>query len=84
MLARLPVVAADVGSVAEAVVDRETGLLIESEDVAALASALGKLLEDEQRAKELGLAGRAHVLANFSPTASANAFEALYEEILSR
>jgi glycosyltransferase involved in cell wall biosynthesis len=84
MLARLPAVAADVGSVAEAVVDRETGLLIESDDVEALAGAIGELLDDEQRAKQLGLAGRAHVLANFSTTASTKAFEALYDEILSR
>jgi glycosyltransferase involved in cell wall biosynthesis len=84
MLAGLPSVATDVGSVAEAIVDGETGLLIKSEDVDALTGALGDLLKDEQRAKRLGEAARAHVLANFSADVPARAFEALYDEILDR
>lgn len=84
MLAELPVVASDVGSVGEAVLDGETGLMIEPEDVAGLTRALADLLDDPGRRRQLGAAGRAHVLANFSPEASARAFQALYREILSR
>jgi glycosyltransferase involved in cell wall biosynthesis len=84
MLARLPVVAADVGSVAEAVLDGETGLLVAAEDVEALTSAIAALLDDNSRREKLGSAARAHVLANFSPAGAARAFEALYEEILRR
>jgi len=84
MLAGLPPVATDVGSVAEAIVDGQTGLLVKSDDVDGLAAALLGLLDDEQRAEQLGQAARAHVLANFSPAVPAKAFEALYKEILSR
>jgi glycosyltransferase involved in cell wall biosynthesis len=82
MLAGLPVVAADVGSVAEAVVDGQTGVLVEAEDVDGLAHAIAELLADESRRRTLGAAARSHVLANFSPGRTAKAFEALYEEIL--
>jgi glycosyltransferase involved in cell wall biosynthesis len=84
MLAELPVVATDVGSVAEAVLDGETGVLIDSEDVGGLTSALASLLDDMPRRRQLGSAARAHVLANFSPDASASAFQDLYREILNR
>jgi glycosyltransferase involved in cell wall biosynthesis len=83
MLARLPVVAADVGSVGEAVLDGRTGILVEADDEDALTAAIAELLADEPRRRALGDAARSHVLANFSPEATAKAFEALYEEILS-
>jgi glycosyltransferase involved in cell wall biosynthesis len=82
MLARLPVVAADVGSVAEAVLDSRTGVLVGADDVDALTAAIAGLLADEPRRRSLGEAARAHVLANFAPLETASAFEALYDEIL--
>ena len=82
MLAGLPVVAADVGSVSEAVVDRRTGILIDAEDVDALANAVRELLEDEALRKTLGANARSHVLANFTLEETANAFRALYEQVL--
>jgi glycosyltransferase involved in cell wall biosynthesis len=83
MLASRPVVAADVGSVSEAIVDGETGLLVDAGDVDALAAGISTLLADEPRRRALGAAARKRVLDNFSPDAAAKAFEALYEEILS-
>jgi glycosyltransferase involved in cell wall biosynthesis len=46
MLAGLPVVATRVGSVAEAVSARETGLLVPPDDPGALAIALRELVDD--------------------------------------
>jgi glycosyltransferase involved in cell wall biosynthesis len=83
MLARLPVVASDVGSVAEAVRHGETGLLVPAEDPGALAAALGSLLENPRRRSELGERARALALDRFTAGAMARSFESLYEEICS-
>jgi phosphatidyl-myo-inositol dimannoside synthase len=56
----LPVIAGDVEGAQEAVIDGETGLLINPNDPAALAAAIGDLLLDPGRASRLGRAGSAH------------------------
>lgn len=58
MRAGLPVVATEVGGVAEAVVDGETGLLVPPGDPEALARAVEALLEDPGLRTRLGRAGR--------------------------
>jgi phosphatidylinositol alpha-1,6-mannosyltransferase len=55
----LPCVASDSGAAAEAVVDGETGVLVDARDHVALADALVELLGDPTRAARLGAAGRA-------------------------
>lgn len=54
----LPVVAHDVGGVAEAVVDGVTGLLVPPERPAQLAAAFEKLIHDPELRRRLGTAGR--------------------------
>jgi glycosyltransferase involved in cell wall biosynthesis len=54
----LPVVAHDVGGVAEAVVDGVTGLLVPPERPLQLAAAFEKLIHDEALRRKLGGAGR--------------------------
>ncbi len=82
MLARLPVVASDVGSVPEAVLDGETGLLVPPERPDALAAAIRVLIADPERRRRMGDRGRARALERFSPAAAALAFEALYDEVV--
>jgi glycosyltransferase involved in cell wall biosynthesis len=82
MLAGLPVVASDVGSVSEAVVEGETGLLVSPDDPAALAAALQKLLADPELRRKMGERGRELARKRFTASQMARAFEALYEEIL--
>lgn len=53
-----PVIATDVGDLSEVVRDKETGLLVESENPQQLASAILALLDDAQLAEELGTAGQ--------------------------
>ncbi|MCK4322990.1 MAG: glycosyltransferase family 4 protein, partial [Armatimonadetes bacterium] len=65
-LCGLPVVAGDTGGVSDAVVDGETGLLVNPEDPAAIASAIVRLLDNPDLAAQLGAAGRARVLAEFT------------------
>lgn len=83
MLAGLPVVAADVGSVAEAVVHEETGLLIRpTEDPKALADPIRRLLGDQATRARFGARGRALALERFTAARMARAFETLYAEVL--
>lgn len=83
MMAGVPVVAADVGSVSEAVVDGESGVLVPPRDVGALTGALAALGADRARRVELGEAGRRLALEKFTATKMSERFETLYEELLS-
>ena len=81
LLAGIAVIASDVGSVAEAIRDGETGLLVPPEDHEALAAALQRLLADEALGRGLGEKGRRLVLDHFTADRMARAFESLYDEL---
>jgi len=82
MLAGVPVVAADVGSVSEAVVEAETGFLVPRDDPAALTDRLRQLISDSELAQKMGRKGRERAKAHFTAEAMARSFEELYREIL--
>jgi phosphatidylinositol alpha-1,6-mannosyltransferase len=52
-----PVVAGNVGGAVDAVLDGQTGLLVDPTDPVAVGAAITKLLLDEQLARRLGSAG---------------------------
>jgi phosphatidylinositol alpha-1,6-mannosyltransferase len=56
-----PSVAGDSGGAAEAVVDGETGLVVDGRHAGQVAEAVAGLLDDPQRAHRMGKAGRARV-----------------------
>ena len=58
----LPVVATDIGGTSDRVLHGRTGLLVESCDVQQLRDALIDLLDDVEKRRALGMAGRAHSL----------------------
>lgn len=60
-----PVIGGITGGVREAVVDGETGLLVDPLDTDALAAAIIKLLKDDRSAKEMGERGRRRVEMEF-------------------
>jgi len=80
----LPVVATDVGGVPEMVQDGTTGLLVPSGDEDAMYAALERLTTDTTLAAQLGEAGRAHVLANFTIDRMIKRVEQLYIELAER
>ncbi|HYO04704.1 MAG TPA: glycosyltransferase family 4 protein [Mycobacterium sp.] len=60
----VPVVAGRSGGAPEAVVDGETGLVVDGWDVGAIAAAVGDLLGNPDRAAAMGSAGRQWVVDN--------------------
>jgi glycosyltransferase involved in cell wall biosynthesis len=74
-----PVVAFDVGGVREAVLNKETGLLMKP-DSSALAAAVVKLLADWALRKKIGKRGREFVSANFSWDLCAERMLKVYRE----
>ncbi len=54
-----PVVAGNVGGALDAVIDGETGLLVDPDDPLAVAQAITTLLSDRQLAQRLGAGGAA-------------------------
>lgn len=83
MLAGLPVVATNVGSLSEAVLDDKTGLLIPPGDENTLAHALRSLLEDPARRRRMGESGLRHARESFTIEAMVRSYQALYEELRS-
>lgn len=82
MLAARAVVATRVGSVAEAVIDGETGFLVEKDDIAGLAVALRRLRDDPALRIQLGKRGR-EVAAKFTVEQMANSYLSLWYQIVS-
>lgn len=76
--AGLPVVASAVGGIPRVVEHGRTGLLFDNGDEAALADALARLLDQRQLAMELGTAGKATVLSQYSLQRMAEGYEQEY------
>lgn len=68
MAAGKPVVATNVGGAAEAVIENETGFLIDPDDDRSLAERIRRLFNDDSLRNRLGLAGKQRVLDRFSTT----------------
>ena len=66
MRAGLPVVATNVGGIAEAVIDGETGFLVPVGDHAAMRKRVCALIEDPQLRKQMGTKGRERFLKHFT------------------
>ena len=84
MAAGLPVVATDVGGVAEAVEDGATGFLVPAADSEALARALERLLVDGELRRRLGAAGRTRALSLFDVPRYRTSYGELYWRALRR
>jgi glycosyltransferase involved in cell wall biosynthesis len=82
MAAGLPVVASDVGGVAELVADGATGLLVPAGEPAALARALARLLDDRALRERMGAAGRARARDRFDLPELRAAHLDLYARVL--
>ena len=82
MAAGIPVIATRVGGNPEVIEDGVSGLLVQPRDSAALAGAMGRLLDDEDLALRLGQAGRRRVSEIFSIEGSVHETEHLYQRLV--
>jgi len=78
-----PVIATNSGAVPEIVEDKVTGILVPPEDSEKLAEAIIELLEDKEKAKEMGIAGRKRVEELFSIEKHTRQIEEVYLSLLS-
>lgn len=78
MAAGLPVVATDVGGVGEVVMDGATGLLAPAKDDAALATAIGRLVNDSELRNRFGRAGQERARERFDETGMCRHYQQIY------
>jgi N-acetyl-alpha-D-glucosaminyl L-malate synthase BshA len=76
-----PSVSTRVGGIPELVEDGESGLLVPSGDVGALAGALQALIDDETRRSALGRAAQARARERFAAGIIVPRYEALYRRL---
>jgi glycosyltransferase involved in cell wall biosynthesis len=81
MAAGKPIVSTNVGGVPELIADGREGILVEPQDPAALAAAVGRLLGDPAEAKRLGERARRRQQREYSLDAMVRRIEELYEEL---
>lgn len=84
MAAARPVVVTDVGGAREAVIDGESGYLVQSGDDEAMATRIISLLNDHRRASAMGAFGRSLVEEKFSERAQLEGTHAMYDQLLAR
>jgi glycosyltransferase involved in cell wall biosynthesis len=77
----VPVVATDVGSVKETVIDGETGLLVPSQDVEAMTAAVKQLLSSAELRCSMGTAGRELVLRTGSLQSMVEGYQRMMLEL---
>jgi glycosyltransferase involved in cell wall biosynthesis len=81
MASGLPVVATRIAGNEELVVDGETGVLVESEDIEAVRSALRRLIKDAALRQKMGAASRRRVEEFYGWENTARQYAALLENI---
>jgi glycosyltransferase involved in cell wall biosynthesis len=77
----VPVVASNVGSVNEAVIDGVTGSLFPAGDVNAFSNATIELLSQNQRRRQMGAEGRRRVIEQWSLESMVRGYEQLIERV---
>ena len=81
MMAR-PIVGPRVGGLPHIVADRKTGFIVKPEDSTALGEAIVFLLENPERAIEMGNAARRRVQKLFSWEQCVTAYESLWRQLI--
>jgi glycosyltransferase involved in cell wall biosynthesis len=77
-----PVIAFASGGATDVITDGVTGLLVPARDVAALATALDRVIGDSDLQVSLGVSGRELAIMNFAPEAVAARYALIYRMVL--
>ena len=81
-LCGLPVVAADIEGIRDAIRDNQNGYLVPSGDTAAFTAKLGDLLDNPKQAQQFGHQSRAYTLGNFRWQPLARRYVEVYKQLL--
>ncbi|MGH7820320.1 MAG: glycosyltransferase family 4 protein, partial [Candidatus Binatia bacterium] len=81
MAVGVPVVASNVAALPEAIVHERTGLLVASEDEAALSAAIVRLLDDRELRERLVRAARERVVRTFDRARNVEHFCSFFESL---
>jgi glycogen(starch) synthase len=76
-----PVIASNVGGLAEIIIHKETGLLVPPRDPLALSLAIRFLLENPETAIEMGIKGHKRAVKSFTLEQNVQQYEALHREL---
>lgn len=79
-----PVVATRVGGIPDSVVEGDTGYLVRPGDRESLGRKISELLDNPQKAQEMGQAGRLQVEGEFALQVMAQKTEELYKQLLKK
>ena len=82
MACGLPVIASKIGGVVDVVEDGRSGILFEPGDISGLASAMIRLLNDNELRLRLGKEARKRIVDSFSIDRIADEYIRLYERLL--
>ena len=82
MFAGKPIIATRVGGIPEAVMDRETGILISPRDCHALSRGILELLNDPKKRKEMGEKGKQRALRHFDVDRMVKEYSDIYDECI--
>ncbi len=77
-----PVIASKVGGLQEIVSHEETGLLVPPEDPEALCIAINSLINQPQKARNMGQQGRLRAKENFTLEKNVVQYEEVYKELI--
>jgi len=77
------VIASAAGGIVDIVRDRRNGLLVPPGDAAALATAIGGMMDDPATARQMGLNGREDVESGFSWDVIADRLADIYRQVSS-
>jgi glycosyltransferase involved in cell wall biosynthesis len=81
LLLEVPTVASNVGGIPEAVIDGQTGVLVDTTDHEALVEAIERMLNDKERAMDLAKKGRQHMLRTMDLDRSMQVVLETYREL---
>jgi glycosyltransferase involved in cell wall biosynthesis len=79
-----PIVAMNVGGIAALVKNRQTGFLVEEGDMSAFLQGILNLLEQPNKAKEMGRRAREWAKESFSWAHHVDAYDQLYRKLISQ
>ena len=82
MRAGLPVVASNAGGISEAVIDGQTGFLVNKGDISALRDSFSQLINDPMLRQKFGAAGRKSYEESFTADIMAQKTGKIYSEVL--